>query len=158
MISLDTNILFPLVLQDHPQHKQAASFADSLQGRDVVISELVLIELYNLLRNVSVMTPPLSASAAVDVCESFRKHPRWQIIGFPTDSCLFHDAFWPKLRSQDFARRRAYDWRLALSLLQQGVTEFATANVKDFEGFGFTRVWSPLWKTQSAAGLTSPVT
>jgi uncharacterized protein len=144
MISIDTNILFPLVAQDHPQHEHAAVFTDSLQGRDVVISELVLLELYNLLRNVSLMTPPLSASAAVDVCESFRNHPRWQIIGFPADSRLFHDAFWPRLRAKDFARRRAYDWRLALTLLRQGVTEFATANVKDFEGFGFARVWSPL--------------
>jgi uncharacterized protein len=143
MISMDTNILFPMLVQDHPQHASATSFANSLQGRDVVISELVLLELYNLLRNVSVMTPPLSASAAVDVCESFRNHPRWQIIGFPTDSRLFHDVFWPRLRTKDFARRRAYDWRLALTLLRQGVTEFATANVKDFEGFGFARVWSP---------------
>jgi hypothetical protein len=42
------------------------------------------------------------------------------------------------------ARRRAYDWRAALSMLRQGVTEFATVNVKDFEGFGFARVWNPL--------------
>jgi hypothetical protein len=31
---------------------------------------------------------------------------------------------------------------LALWLRRQGVTEFATANVKDFEGFGFDRVWN----------------
>lgn len=34
--------------------------------------------------------------------------------------------------------------RLALTLRHHGVTEFVTANVKDFEGFGFTRVWNPL--------------
>ena len=45
---------------------------------------------------------------------------------------------------QPFARRRVYDARLALSLRRQGVTEFATANVKDFEGFGLARVWNPL--------------
>jgi len=28
-----------------------------------------------------------------------------------------------------------------------GVTEFATANVKDFEGFGFARVWNPIEQT-----------
>ena len=26
----------------------------------------------------------------------------------------------------------------------QGVTEFAMANVKDFEGLGFRKVWNPL--------------
>lgn len=43
-----------------------------------------------------------------------------------------------------FAPRRAYDWRVALTLTQQGVTEFATVNTKDFQDFGFTRVWNPL--------------
>jgi hypothetical protein len=27
---------------------------------------------------------------------------------------------------------------------RRGVTEFVTASVKDFEGFGFVRVWNPL--------------
>lgn len=145
MISIDTNILFPLVVQDHPQHAEAVAFAESLQARsDVAISELVLLELYNLLRNPTVMTRPLSASAAVDVCEAFRQHPFWQTLGFPPESRPFHDAFWPRLRQADFARRRSFDWRLALSLLHQGVTEFATVNLKDFEDFGFGRVWNPV--------------
>lgn len=145
MISIDTNILFPVVVEDHPQHTKAAAFADSLQARsEVVISELVLLELYNLLRNPAVMTQPLSASAAADVCVAFRQHPVWQIVGFPPESRPFHDSFWPRLRQADFARRRAFDWRLALSLLQQGVTEFATVNLKDFEGFGFEKVWCPI--------------
>lgn len=145
MISIDTNILFPMVVQDHPQHERAAAFADSIHDRDeVAISELMLLELYNLLRNATVMKQPLNATEAVDACEAFRHHPHWQLIGFPPDSRPFHDAFWPRLRTKDFARRRAFDWRLALSLLRQGVTEFATVNTKDFEGFGFDRVWNPL--------------
>ncbi len=52
MIAIDTNILLPLVVEDHPQHPQALAFAESLQSRsDVAISEFVLLELYNLLRN-----------------------------------------------------------------------------------------------------------
>jgi len=31
-----------------------------------------------------------------------------------------------------------------LSVLAQGVTEFATVNTKDFKRFGFERVWNPL--------------
>ena len=65
-------------------------------------------------------------------------------IGLPPDSRDFHDAFWPKLREANFARRRAYDWRAALLLIQQGVTEFATVNEKDFRDCGFQRVWNPL--------------
>ncbi|MDQ3625127.1 MAG: hypothetical protein M3463_22060 [Verrucomicrobiota bacterium] len=97
----------------------------------VAISEFILLELYGLLRNPAVLARPLSASGAVDVCESFREHPRWQVVGFPPDSRAFHDLLWPRLREKNFARRRAYDCRAALSLVQQGVTEFATVNVKD---------------------------
>lgn len=42
------------------------------------------------------------------------------------------------------ARRRIYDTRTALCLKAFGVTELATANVKDFGEFGFLRVWNPL--------------
>jgi hypothetical protein len=48
------------------------------------------------------------------------------------------------LREGDFARRRAYDWRAALLLIQQGITDFATVNEKDFRNCGFRRVWNPL--------------
>lgn len=145
MISLDTNILLPAIESGNAHHSRAAEFLESLQDRDdVAICEFILLELYVLLRNPAVLGKPLSASAAADVCEAFRQHPRWQVIGFPPASRDFHDAFWPKLRQETFARRRAYDWRAALVLIQQGVTEFATANEKDFRDFGFKRVWNPL--------------
>lgn len=38
----------------------------------------------------------------------------------------------------------AYDWRAALLLIQQGVTEFATVNEKDSRDCGFQRFWNPL--------------
>jgi toxin-antitoxin system PIN domain toxin len=145
MISLDTNILLPAVESRNAHHPKAAAFLESLQERqDVAICEFILLELYVLLRNPAVLAKPLSPSAATDVCEAFRQHPHWQIIGFPPDSRAFHDVFWPKLREADFARRRAYDWRAALLLIQQGVTDFATVNEKDFRDCGFRRVWNPL--------------
>ncbi len=145
MLSLDTNILLPAVETRNAAHAISARFLNELHGRDdVVLSELVLLELYVLLRNPAVLVKPLSASAATDVVQAFRHHPRWQVIGFPERCREFHDAFWPRLAAKGFARRRASDWRMALTLLQQGVEEFATVNTKDFEGLGFTRVWNPL--------------
>ena len=145
MLSLDTNILLPAVETRNPAHTRAADFLDSIQTRDdVVICELMLLELYSLLRNPVVLAKPLTAHAAVDVCEAFRRHPHWQLIGMPPDSRAFHDVFWPRLREKSFARRRAFDWRAALALTSQGVTEFATVNEKDFRDCGFTRVWNPL--------------
>jgi len=63
---------------------------------------------------------------------------------FPPDGRALHDTLWSKLGETGMARRRAYDARMALSLLQQGVKELATVNTKDFEDFGFLRVWNPL--------------
>lgn len=145
MLSLDTNVLFAAVEVSHAQHAEAASFLASLDPRgDVAISEFVLLELYVLLRSPAVLTRPLDAPSAMAVCQAFRVHPRWQVLGFPNESRAFHDAFWPRLATPGFARRRAFDWRMALALLRQGVTEFATVNTRDFAGFGFERVWNPL--------------
>jgi hypothetical protein len=37
-----------------------------------------------------------------------------------------------------------FDARLAQTLLDSGVEEFATRNARDFEGFRFERVFDPL--------------
>ena len=37
----------------------------------------------------------------------------------------------------------------------QGVTEFAMVNVKDYEGFGFRKVWNPLMPS-AGGGEPSP--
>jgi predicted nucleic acid-binding protein len=145
MISIDTNILLPAVEETNPYHEKAALFLESIGDRDdVAISEFALLELYVLLRNPAVLEKPLSAANALEVTEAFRNHPHWQIVGFPPDSKAFHVEFWPRLGSKNFARRRAYDWRMALSLIALGVDKFATVNIKDFEGLGFQKVWNPL--------------
>lgn len=137
--------MLPAVESGNSDHDRAAAFVELLQERDdVAISEFILLKLYGLLRNPAVLARPLTAAVATDDCEAFRSHPRWQIIGFPPGSHAFHDTLWSMLREKNFARRRAYDLRAALSMLRQGVTEFATVNVKDFEGTGFAKVWNPL--------------
>ena len=145
MISVDSNLLLYAFNASAPWHREAASFLNDLRTRDdVVISELVLVELYTLLRNPAVVERPLTAPEAVEVVNAYRTHPRWRLEGFPADSPGLHDALWEAAGKSPFARRRIYDARLALSLLRQGVREFATANVSDFAGFEFHRVWCPL--------------
>ncbi|MCW1884104.1 PIN domain-containing protein [Luteolibacter flavescens] len=145
MMSIDTNVLLAAVETGNPDHAKAAGFLNSLHDRvDVAISEFALLELYVLLRNPAVLAKPLDGEKAAAVCEAFRSHPRWQVIGFPPESRAFHDELWPRLREKQFARRRSYDWRMALTLIRGGVREFATVNVKDFTGLGFEKVWNPL--------------
>ena len=145
MTSLDSNLLLNCYSQASPFHAQALSFLEGLSARDdVTISELVLVEFYTLLRNPAVLVNPLEAAAAVDVVETYRRHPRWMLLGFDPDSPGLHDELWGLAAETSFARCRMYDARLALSLRRQGVTELATANVKDFQDFGFARVWNPV--------------
>ena len=64
MTSLDSNLLLYCYSQASPFHAQALSFLEGLSARDdVTISELVLVELYTLLRNPAVLVNPLEAAA-----------------------------------------------------------------------------------------------
>jgi hypothetical protein len=110
----------------------------------VAISEFILAELYGLLRNPAVLDHPLKADEAVEVIQTYRHHPRWRLIGFPAESRPLHDKLWEKARASAFAFRHLYDTRSALTMTVQGVTEFATANVNDFQNLGFGKVWNPL--------------
>ncbi len=145
MLSIDTNILFHACNKDSPSHKAAHAWMTSIQGdENVAISEFVLAEFYGLLRNPAVIKHPMGADEAVEVIQTYRRHPRWRLIGFPVESRALHDLLWEKARNKPFAFRRLYDVRSVLTMTSQGVKEFATANVKDFEGTGFRKVWNPL--------------
>jgi len=141
MIGIDTNILAYARVGTAPEHLAAARFLEELgDNSEVVISELVLVELYLLLRNDKILSPPLTAADAVKECQLLRAHPRWQLV----DSADVMKEVWPIVASEGFARRRIFDVRLAKTLQSHGVTDFATANSRDFEGLGFHRVWNPL--------------
>lgn len=145
MISIDANILLYSYAMESPFHMQAKGFLEELSSReDVALSEFILTEFYLLLRNPAVLQDPLDAAAAAAVIASYRKHPRWKTLGFPPGSRALHDELWKQAATRDFARRRIYDTRTALSLTAFGVTDFATLNLKDFQNFGFKRVWNPL--------------
>ncbi len=145
MLSIDTNILLAAVDAANVLNERASAWlAEFNASENVAISEFVLFELYGLLRNPAVLRKPLSANAAVNLCQAFRNHPRWQLVGFPESSRNFHNELWPLFANEQFARRRTYDLRLARSLVVQGVTDFATVNLKDFADAGFKRVFNPL--------------
>jgi toxin-antitoxin system PIN domain toxin len=141
MIGIDMNILAYARIGTLPWHAAALEFLDGLgANQEVVISELVLMELYLLLRNEKVLSSPLSATEAVEECHLLRAHPRWQLI----DAADVMKKVWLVAAKEGAARRRIFDVRLAKTLQAHGVTEFATANTNDFEELGFQRVWNPL--------------
>jgi len=145
MLAVDTNILFYATSRASPFHEAAVGFVDRLRDDPtVVISELVLAELYRLLRNPTIHRVALGSEAAAKVIEAYRRHPVWRLVGFPIEGRSAHDRLWRFAAQPDFPYRRIYDARLAISLIEQGVDELATANVKDFQEFGFRRVFNPL--------------
>ncbi len=142
MIGLDTNLLIYARLAGHAYHEKALAFLESLDDDpDVVVAELVLVEYYIALRHPVIVEPPLGPAAAADECEFFRHHPRWRCVEGETGVM---EQVWPVVRGKNFARRRIFDVRLAHTLLRAGVTDFATANTRDFKGLGFRKVWNPL--------------
>jgi toxin-antitoxin system PIN domain toxin len=145
MLSIDTNLLLYCYSEASPHHAAARQFIESVSSReDVALSEFVLTEFYLLLRNPAVLTEPLTAPEAVVVIQRYRQHPRWKVLGFPPTSRELHAELWQQAAAPNVARHRIYDTRTALSLRAFGVTDFATANVKDFQGFGFDRIWNPV--------------
>ena len=141
MISVDTNILLYAQNADCPENGAARDFLlEIAQSQDVVICELVLVELYLLLRNPAVLRQPLGPVEAAAMCRGYRNHPLWRLV----ESAPVMERVWAVAGEAGFARRRIIDSRLALTLQHHGVTHLATANVKDFEDLGFERVWNPV--------------
>lgn len=141
MLSFDTNIAVHAANSASPLHDRARDFLQSVATRrDMAVCELVLVELYLKLRNEKIFSRPLTASQAAAVCQAYRKNQAWTLI----ESAPVMEGVWEQAAEKNFAFRRIIDLRLAHTLIHHGVTEFATANEKDFAGQGFLRVWNPL--------------
>lgn len=152
MLSIDTNILLYAQNHDCPEHGPARAFVEHCANReDVAICELVLLELYQLLRNPVVLAAPLNAPAAAAICKAWRNNPRWALI----ENAPVMDKVWTVAQGPGIARRAVFDARVALTLRYHGVTRLATRNTSDFDGFGFTRLINPIDSTDHQIHDTS---
>ena len=141
MTSFDTNLAVYAANGASPWHEAARRFLQSLALRkDVAICELVLVELYLKLRNGKIFPRPLTAPQAAAVCQTYRKNRAWT----PIETAPVMEDVWTQAATSGFDFRRIIDLRLARTLRHHGVTDFATANEKDFAEQGFNRVWNPL--------------
>lgn len=146
MISFDTNLLVYSLNQDCAEHEGARAFFASLPTSrgSVAICELVLVELYVLLRNPAILRYPLEPADAVSIILAFRQHPTWELIDYPGDTASVMEEVWRFAAKPNVGRRIVFDARLAYTLRHYGVTELATRNEAHFTSFGFNRVWNPL--------------
>ena len=140
MRSVDTNVLLYGLNAECPEHTVAKAVVDDLAAADdVVILDLVLVELYLLLRNPAVIENPLDAASAHDICLAYRRHPTWRVA----ENAPVMQHLWPLVAQPRFPRRRIIDARLALTAHHHGVTEWITRNAADFTDFGFERITNP---------------
>ena len=145
MMSCDTNVLFAALDSTSLRNAAATDFLRRRTDSDQFgVCELILVELYGLLRNPTVSRQPYDAVEAAQVVQRFRSHPRWLLFDSPNPQAEIMKRLWVLAAAPAFPYRRIYDVRLALTLRHHGVTEFATCNVKDFQGFGFKKVWDAL--------------
>ena len=115
MISIDSNLLLYSLNPDSIWHEAAVSFLRQNLGVpsvQIAITDYVLVELYVLLRNPAVMTKALTAKAARDLVTAYWDVPNVSRI----ENANVMDEVWRLAGSRDFARRRVFDARLALTL------------------------------------------
>ena len=143
MISADTNIFVHAADPDSPLHVRARNFLGSLEdaGEDFVLCELVLVELYMLLRNPAVFVRPYTPSESAGYCRALRQNPSWRCIDYDPE---VSKNLWAYASTTKSGYRHIIDARLAFTLQHHGVDRFATVNQKDFKEFGFREVWNPL--------------
>jgi uncharacterized protein len=142
MRSCDTNILFYACHSGCAEHLPAREYLQKVAAdTDFLICELVLAELYVLLRNPKLVDKPMSSAEAAQVCRYFRENPSWGIIDYPGG---LMDRIWVLSAAADFGYREIFDARLALTLRHHGVTEFATRNTAHFMRYGFEQLINPI--------------
>jgi toxin-antitoxin system PIN domain toxin len=145
MTSCDTNVLFAALDSESVHHAAARAFLQRMDNNDQFgLCELVLVELYGLLRNPTVVKQPLTAPEAGQAIQRFLSHPRWLVFDYPGPQAGIMEQLWNLAAHPSFPYRRIYDARLGLTLRHHGVTELATRNVRDFQMLGFKKVWDPL--------------
>jgi toxin-antitoxin system PIN domain toxin len=141
----DTNLFIHAADPDSPHHASARDFFNAVSAEgdatEFVVCELVLIELYMQLRNAAVFVKPYSAKESAAYCLALKQNPKWRCIDY--DNAV-SAKLWQWASGTKAGFRRIIDARLGLTLRHHGVSHLATANTKDFQEFGFQRVWNPL--------------
>ncbi|MDB6005601.1 MAG: hypothetical protein JWR15_2588 [Prosthecobacter sp.] len=143
IVAADTNLFLYAANPAASQHESAQRFfAEQASGSErFLLCDLVLVELYMQLRNAAIFRKPKTAKEATAFCDALRTNPAWEFGDYEPE---VSKSLWNWASKTTTGFRHIIDARLALTLRHQGVTHFATANVKHFMGFGFEKVWNPV--------------
>lgn len=144
ILAADTDLFLYAANPDSPHHGGARRFFEEETGGNerFLLCGLVLVELYMQLRNPAVFKKPKTAREATDFCDALRINPAWEFDDYEPE---VSKPLWNWAARTTTGFRHIIDARLALTLRHHGVTHFAIANEKHFSGFGFEKVWNPLF-------------
>ena len=152
MLTADTNLFIYAADPNSRSHDQATAFFNRVQtqGEEFVVCELVLVEIFILLRNPAVFKKPYTAAEAAGYCRALKSNPDWRCIDYDP---AVSEKLWEYVSKSNAGYRHIIDARLALTLRQHGVESFATVNDKHFSDFGFKKCLEPIdLKTCHSAG------
>lgn len=143
ILSADTNLFLYAANPVSRHHPAARRFFEeqAMSSERFLLCGLVLVEIYMQLRNPAVFPKPKTAPEAAAFCDVLRSNPTWEYGDYEP---AVSKPLWTWAATTDTGFRHIIDARLALTLRHHGVTHFATANARHFDGFGFERVWNPL--------------
>ena len=143
MRSCDTNILFYAFHSGCRENGAARDYLGRVaKDADFLICELVLIELYVLLRNPKLIDRPLTPPEAAGYCQSPAAQPEvghHRLSGRLDGSGLAHvRRTWVRLPGKSSTHDSL--WPCSIT----GVVEFATRNTAHFEPYGFDLLLNPI--------------
>jgi toxin-antitoxin system PIN domain toxin len=142
MKSCDTNILIYYLDSSCSEHNEAKLYLEKVwTDKEFIICDLVLIELYVLLRNPKVFDSPFTEEQARKCILKFRTNPYWKILEYSAGTM---EKVWDATNKLTSKATTIYDLRLGFCLLNSGVKEFATRNTKDFKRVPFEKIINPI--------------
>ena len=141
MKSLDTNILIYAANRGCQEHESAFLVLQDLlkNPAEWIIADQVMFEYLRALSSPAVFAKPLKPTQAIEVVRSFRQSSGVLFCAY--EQRLFNGIL---DHYGQGGKKRLYDIVLSQTLLQAGVREFFTRNVKDFKGTGIETIVNPI--------------
>ncbi len=141
MKSLDTNILVYAANRSCPEHKRAYALVEELLSKPAewIISDQVLFEYMRALCSRAIFSSPVSKDKAIKAVHDFRTRSGASYCAY--DATMFEQVLELHKKTQ---RDHVFDIVLAVTLKQNGVRQFFTRNIKDFNDLGLPEVINPI--------------
>lgn len=142
MTCLDSNILIYAFHKGSSLHEKAKNFLYAcLADEGFAVSELSLVEFFQVLTDKRKIEKPLSSEACQQIVQSLYAHPKVNVLSLNSE--IIQKALMTSA-NYGVVRYEIYDHILAITCQHYGIKNFATRNIKDFKKYDFLEVITPL--------------